>query len=275
MYFLAHFFNTNRKADTMAKRKIKCPFCDTYFIDMDGFVSHLDKKHHDSIPQDQTAWQYAYFLHTGKDHGNCVMCKSVTGWNESTHKYNRFCDNPKCKEKYIQMFQDRMIGKYGKTTLLNDPEQQKKMLANRKISGEYEWSDHVHKFPYTGSYELEFLKFLDLDMMYDPEDIMAPSPHTYNYQFEGKTHFYIPDFFISSLNLEVEIKDGGDNPNNHWKIQEVDKKKERAKDLVMQSNKKLFNYIKVTNKDHDKFLRYLMVAKQRFLEEDNSPIFMP
>ena len=50
-----------------------------------------------------------------------------------------------------------MVGKYGKTTLLNDPEQQKKMLANRHISGEYEWTDGNIK-TYTGSYEFDYTR---------------------------------------------------------------------------------------------------------------------
>ena len=259
----------------MARSKIKCPYCDKYFIDMDAFVNHLEKKHPDEIPKEFTAWQQAYFLHTGKDHGNSVICKKETGWNESTHKYHRFCDNPECKQKYIDTFRKRMIGKYGKTTLLNDPERQKLMLSHRKISGEYDWSTSPKKIPYTGSYEKDFLEFLDKDMEFDPDDIIAPSPHTFYYMYEGERHFYIPDFFIVSLNLEVEIKDGGSNPNTHPKIQAVDKKKELAKDLMMQSNKNLFNYIKIVDKDYTKFGRYLMVAKERFMNEDKTPIFMP
>lgn len=258
----------------MAKRKIVCPFCDKYFLDMDGFVSHLQKKHLCSIPHDMDAWQYAYYLHTGKDHGTCIMCKSKTSWNDATHKYNRLCDSKKCHDDYVAMFRSRMIAKYGKTTLLNDPEQQKKMLANRSISGVYTWSDGK-KISYTGTYEKAFLEFLDKDMMYESSDILSPSPHAFTYQFQGKNHFYIPDFYIISLNLEVEIKDGGANPNMHPKIQAVDKQKERAKDLVMQSNKNLFNYIKIEDKDHEKFMRYLLVVKDRFLDNDNRPIFMP
>jgi len=49
------------------------------------------------------------------------------------------------------MFKKRMIGKYGKPYLTNDPEQQKKMLANRKISGVYQWSDGSGALPYTGT----------------------------------------------------------------------------------------------------------------------------
>jgi hypothetical protein len=253
---------------------IKCPFCDRRFDDQTQFSEHLEKKHNDEIPKDMEPYQYYVYLKTGKDHGTCVMCKKDTKWNPKTMKYHRFCENPTCREKYIEMFRTRMIGKYGKVTLLNDPEQQKKMLANRKISGEYVWSDHIHKTPYTGSYEKEFLKFLDLIMDFPPSDVIAPSPHTYYYEYEGTKHFYIPDFFIPSLDLEIEIKDGGDNPNNHHKIQDVDKVKERLKDEVMQKNGAL-SYLKIENKDHKKFLDFLMLAKKKFWDNDKSPIFMP
>ena len=84
-------------------------------------------------------------------------------------------------------------------------------------------------------------------------DIIAPSPHTYYYKYEGKEHFYIPDFFIPDLGLEIEIKDGGDNPNMHHKIQEVDKVKERYKDVAMKAQKE-FHFIKVVNKKYAKFI---------------------
>lgn len=261
----------------MARSKVRCPYCDKYFIDMDSFVTHLERKHMDMIPPDQTPWNHAYIIHTGKTHGSCIVCSSDTTWNESTHKYNRLCGKKECHDKYVETFRNRMINKYGKVSLLNDPEQQRKMLANRKISGVYEWknAEKEAKKNYTGSYELAFLEFLDQDLFFDPDDIIAPSPHTFTYVYEKQKHFYIPDFYIVSLNLEVEIKDGGDNPNMHGKIQAVDKKKELAKDLVMQSNKNKFNYIKITNKDHDKFLRYLVVQKERVMNNDPSPIFMP
>ena len=222
----------------------KCNFCDRRFNDVDTYINHLESNHMDIIPPDMSAGQFYYYLKTGKDKGKCVICGKPTGWNPKTNKYKRFCENPKCKEKYVQTFQNRMIGKYGKVTLLNDPEQQKIMLSHRSISGEYLWSDKVHKIPYTGSYEKEWFAFLDLIFDFDPTDIIAPSPHTYYYQYEGKDHFYIPDCFITSLELEVEIKDGGDNPNMHHKIQEVDKVKEQLKDQVMMTNGK-FNYLKI------------------------------
>ena len=247
------------------KRRIYCKFCDFFCYEPDDFVSHLEKHHDEMIPEDMTPWQFSYYLRTNKTHGSCIVCKKDTSWNEKTHKYNRFCGNPACKEKYKELFKKRMIGKYGKTTLLNDPEHQKKMLANRKISGTYLWRDHVHKTNYTGSYEKDFLIFLDQIMNFDPEDVMAPSPHTYYYIYEGKKHFYIPDFFIPSLGLEIEIKDGGDNPNMHHKIQDVDKVKEKLKDEVMMKNH--YDYIKIVNKDNKKFFEYLDKVKNKFFDE--------
>ena len=255
----------------MGTKRITCKFCGEYMKSYDLYVSHIESSHSEFIPQDMTAWRFVYYLKTGKTHGSCIICKNETEWNEKTHKYHRFCNNPKCKEKYVETFRNRMIGKYGKVNLLNDPEQQKKMLANRKISGVYTWRDHVHETPYTGTYELSFLKFLDEIMEFDPDDVIGPSPHTYYYIYEGKKHFYIPDFFIPSLNLEIEIKEG---TNNHPKIQAVDKVKERLKDEVMKSNSNSFNYIKIIEKNNFRFIEFLDEAKKRFLNGDKRPIVM-
>jgi hypothetical protein len=215
------------------------------------------------IPKDMSVQQYYYYMKTGKMNGNCVMCKQPTGWNKNTCKYNRFCSNPKCKDEYVKIMKSRMVAKYGKTHLLNDPNKQREMLANRSISGTYDWSDGKHETTYTGSYELDFLKTLDGFFDWDPEDISMPSPHTYTYKYEGEDKFYIPDVFIHSLDLEIEIKDGGDNPNNHHKIQDVDKEKERLKDEVMCSQK-AFHYIKITNKNYENFFRFLKEIKKEF-----------
>lgn len=251
-------------------KQIKCPVCNEKFTKLEGLHDHIDEDHSDLIPEGFTPQQYVYYTKTGKTHGNCVMCKTETEWNETTGKYKRFCDNPKCKEEYREIFKKRMVGKYGKTTLLNDPEQQKKMLANRHISGEYEWTDGSIK-TYTGSYELDFLKFLDVFMNMDSDDVITPSPHTYYYKYEGETKFYIPDVYIPSLNLEIEIKDGGNNPNMHHKIVEVDKVKERLKDDVMKSQKEI-DYIKIVDKKYDDFFDYLMKKKDELAGAKNVKI---
>jgi hypothetical protein len=157
----------------------------------------------------------------------------------------------------------RMIAKYGKAHLLNDPNKQREMLANRSISGVYEWRDGKTETTYTGSYELDFLKTMDDFFEWDPSDIMMPSPHTYTYKYEGEDKFYIPDVFIPSLNLEIEIKDGGDNPNNHHKIQAVDKEKEKLKDEVLMTQKN-FHYVKLTNKNFTNFFDFMKEYKKGF-----------
>lgn len=247
-------------------KRMRCPFCDAIAQDSNRLISHMERKHSDEIPDNMTIRQYVYFLKTGKRNGICVMCKQPTTWNESTGKYNRFCNNPKCKEKYREIFKQRMINRYGKTTLLNDPEQQRKMLANRKISGVYRWKDHIHTTPYTGTYEEDFLRFLDECLNMDPEDVMAPSPHTYFYVYNGERHFYIPDFFIPSLGLEIEIKT---HENMHHKIQAVDAVKEQLKDQVMAGVKGTFDYIKVVDKNYMVLLEYFQKAKARALENPN------
>lgn len=257
----------------MASKKIKCKFCDRIFKTQDSYAAHLEGRHSDMMPPNMDGYQFMYFLRTGKTEGKCIMCGKPTGWNEKTHKYHRFCKNPKCKDKYREQFKSRMIGKYGKVTLLNDPEQQKIMLARRKISNVYQWSDHVHEFVYTGSYEKNFLEFLDHVMWFDPEDIMAPSPHTYYYIYEGKRHFYIPDFFIPSLKVEIEIKDGSANANTHPKILAVDKVKEALKDEVLKTNGP-FNYLKIVNKENQKFFQFLEKMAE-FPESNEKKIYMP
>lgn len=249
----------------------KCKICGKTFVDLAGLYTHIEKYHESMIPENMLVPQYYYYMKTGKTNGNCVVCKQPTTWNKNTSKYNRFCGNPACKEKYVAEFRKRMISKYGKVHLLNDPNKQREMLANRKISGQYRWDDGTLT-PYTGSLEHDWLKLLDNFFDWDPVDISMPSPHTYTYMHEGVERFYIPDAFIHSLDLEVEIKDGGDNPNMHHKIQSVDKVKEKLKDEVLTSQK-AFHYIKITNKNYTNFFNFLKKAKEEFVKyEDEKKI---
>lgn len=233
----------------------KCYNCNEKFKNIEDLYEHLVEEHSDRIPKDFSPSRYYYYQKTGKTNGRCVECGSKTKWNEATHKYFRFCDNPMCKQKYSKRFKDRMIKKYGKVHLLNDPEQQKKMLKGRAISGEYIWSDGSKK-SYVGSYEKSLLEALDKIFGFESADVECPSPHTYEYEYDGKTHFYIPDMFIHSIQTEIEVKDGGDNPNMHHKIQDVDKVKEKLKDEVLMTQNS-FNYIKIVNKQNFMILKLL------------------
>lgn len=211
--------------------------------------NHYETKHKHLIPPDMTGYRWFYYLLTKKDKGSCVICHNETDFNENTMKYSRFCNNPQCKQKYKEERDNRMIKKYGKIYLLDDPEMQKKMQAGRRIAGVYTWSDGKSKFQYLSSYELDFLQYLDLELHWPVADIMSPSPHTYSYEYKGKSHFYMPDFFIPSLNLEVEIKDDGSAKN----INQESREKDKIKDELMKSLSNIFNYIKIVNKDYTLF----------------------
>lgn len=252
---------------------VKCKICNKQYKDIDFLVAHIEKEHSSQIPEDYTPARYEYQLRTGRTSGTCVVCKEPTGWNEHTNKYHRFCKNPKCKEEYREIFKKRMIDKHGKVHLLNDPDQQRKMIASKKTSGTYVWSDDSVKVSYASSYELDFLKMLDLFMNHPGDDIMGPSPHTYYYKYEGQTKFYIPDFYIPSLNLEIEIKDGLSNPNMHGKIQAVDKVKEKLKDEVMHKLSKSINYLKVVDMQYGEFFKvFLQLREKDDTHKDNKTI---
>ena len=141
----------------------------------------------------------------------------------------------------------------GKVNLLGDMEQQKKMLQNRKISGVYTWSDGKTKINYVGTYELDFLKFLDQELHWLASDILSPSPHTYNYKCSGKDHVYIPDFYLPSINLEIEIKSSirMDKQNVDSKAKEIEKNK------LMESCSNTFNYIIIYDKKYDDFMKFV------------------
>ena len=207
--------------------------------------------HSDEIPKGMEADQFYYDLthHNQKTH--CVICKRETPWNERTHKYHRLCGSPACKEKNRKIFQERMMRIHGTDNLASDPEHQRKMLHGRSISDVYTWSTGGET-EYVGTYEKDFLSVCDNLLNLHQTDVI-PSPHTYKYEYHDKTHFYIPDFFIPDILLEVEIKDGGDNPNMHPKIQEVDKVKEKLKDLVL-INQHEYHYIKIINKNYKNFI---------------------
>jgi superfamily II DNA or RNA helicase len=224
----------------------------------------MDTIHPGERPQGYSVSRYFYFVKTGKTHGTCRTCGKDTPWNEASMKYDQYCTNPDCKKAYVKMAKKRMIGKYGKVHLLNDPEQQKKMLAGRRISGTYKFPDG-QKFEYVGQYEKNFLEMMDTLMNWHTNDIMAPSPHTYYYDYknpkdkenEGEK-FYIPDFYIPSLNLEIEIKQ---QTSTNEAMNAINRVKEKLKDEVMTSNPNI-NYLKLNDNNFAPFFEFIMKLKE-------------
>lgn len=210
---------------------------------------HYETKHKELLPKEMDGFRWFYYLLTKKEKGSCIICKKETEFIRENMKYSRFCKDPHCKEVYKQQVDKRMIDKYGKVHLLDDPEQQKKMQQGRKIAGVYQWSDGKNKFGYLSSYELDFLRYLDTELKWPASDLFSPSPHTYVYQYNNKEHFYMPDFFIPSLNLEVEIKDDGSALN----INKESREKDVIKDNMMRSLNNVINYIKIVNKNYTEF----------------------
>jgi deoxyadenosine/deoxycytidine kinase len=235
----------------------KCPECGMKFSSMSGWSKHIKVHHPTLIPKGYSDMRFLYYCETGRTCGHCVQCGHETTWNESNGKYNRFCNNPKCKQEYTKMAKQRMIDKYGKEHLLNDPNMQRKMLKNKGISGTYKFSNKSGQVDYVGSYEKDFLYIMDHILGFSAKDIMGPSPHNYIYMYEGKAHVYIPDFYIPNYNLEIEIKT---DENMHHKIQKVDKVKEKLKDEVMNKNPSI-NYFKILDKDYTEFFKYLTDKK--------------
>lgn len=253
------------KVPQSAKKMIPrtCSVCGKVLKSKEYLVYHIDKAHKSMIPTDWSAARYENYLRTGKTHGNCLICNENTDWNESTWKYKRICDKKSCNDEIAKKAKANMVKKYGKEHLLNDPDMQRKMVYAKHTSGLYEWDDEEYKktyIPYASQMEYKFLEMLNGFLNLDPTDVIGPSPNTYQYKYKGEIHQYIPDYYIPSLNLEIEIKEPKDNQNQHPKIQAVDKVKENLKDKVMESNKKV-HYIKVNGTDYSEFLELFMYLK--------------
>ena len=139
-------------------RKYKCPYCNNSYIRKD-LVNHIDKEHDELLGDDHTSSQIVFDLVNGtKGHGKCRVCGKPTNWNESSARYGVLCNNPKCKEHMREEYKKNMLKVYNTYNILTSDEQQKKMLANRKISGKYKFKDGGIVI-YTGSYEKKFLQF--------------------------------------------------------------------------------------------------------------------
>lgn len=246
-----------------------CPFCSQRF-NRKKLESHIEKHHDTELPEDYTAYRMVYDIVNNKPgYGICVCCgKNRTSWNEKTQKYHRVCKNPDCIKKVRETYKKRMLRVYNKVHLLDDPERQKMMLSHRRISGTYTWSDGT-KFTYTGSYEKNFLEFLDKVMNFDSNDIIMPGP-TLEYQYKGQTLHWITDCLIHSLGLICEIKDGGSNPNK--RVMPDYRAKQVAKEKMI-TNMGTYSYIRLTNNDFGQLMTALAELKMKVVEDDQGPLY--
>ena len=246
-------------------KKFGCPYCGLHY-DREALIRHIEKKHEDEIPEGYSATRVVFNLINKKDHGNCVVCRKETPWNSTLARYDRFCSED-CKNKYIATAKARMIKKYGVDNLINDPEQQKKMLANRKISGIYKFSTGG-ELGYTGSYEKKCLEFLDKVMEYKVGDVETPGPIV-EYEYGGKKHIWITDIYIPAYHLAIDCKDGGENVNRREMKEYREKQIEKEKAITKQG---VYNYLRLTDNNFAQLLAILAELKMQLMENNPEKI---
>ena len=241
-----------------------CMYCDKRF-ERPKLIKHIDKEHSEMIPDGYDAARLVYDKINNCSGRKCRVCGMPTAWNGT--KYNVLCGNPKCKEKLREDYKRNMLKVHGTYNILNDPEQQKLMLAHRKISGSYKHSDGG-TIGYTGTYELRFLEFLDTYLNIPSVDIMSPGP-TMEYEYNGRKHIYIPDFYILSLNAIIEIKDGGDNLNTRQSLSMIASREKTLEKEKLITNRGEYNYIRLTNNDFAQFIDFVMDMKEKAINGED------
>lgn len=245
------------------ERRITCPLCRRKDF-KDKLIRHIEKDHEDIIG-DISAEQFLYDkTHPGS--GKCIVCGNKTDWNEKTGKYHRLCSNPRCKEEMRAKFKKNMIRVHGKVSLLDDAAHQAKMLANRSISGTYVYSDGT-KFTYTGSYEHKAIEFMDKVLNCNSKDIIMPGPVIdYTDQY-GNSRQWITDIYYVPYNLIIEVKDGGDNPNNRQMDEYRAKQISKETELIKLGE---YNYLRLTDNKFVQLMEVLALLKDQEINEPNT-----
>ena len=253
----------------MAK-KYKCPYCEKRLIRKD-LITHIDRSHKELIPENYTAARLVYNQVNKVDHGKCRVCGKPTAWSEKSGRYDVLCGDPKCKEHMREEYKKNMLRVKGTYNILNDPEQQKKMLANRSISGQYKFQDGG-VLTYTGSYEKKCLEFMDIVMQIPSKDILSPGP-TLEYEYNGEKHFYITDFYYIPYNLIIEVKDGGDNLNTKDSASMKASREKTIEKEHLITDRGEYNYIRLTNNNFAQLIEVFMIIKEKLLEGDDSKTY--
>lgn len=253
----------------------KCPVCGKNKSNKQDLINHVETDHINEIPENMSTAQFIYFKTHGREYGLCRICGKPTPWNEKTGKPQQHCGSDACKAKIKEIARQRMIKIYGKESLMNDIKLQEKLLANRKISGTYIWSDKKHKFTYTGKYEKFAIEWLDKVMDLDPENIQMPGP-VLPYEYNGEIKYWITDIYLTDFNLIIEIKAGKDE-NTHPGF-EHNRELEEAKDKSM-LKQNVYNYTKITHKSMMNLIKILAEIRMNNLfsetvKKESEPIIL-
>ena len=203
--------------------------------------AYIEKNYKHMLSNEMTPARLYFNLKYNKTSGKCVISGKPTKWNEELGRYERFYSSKEV-ELYKQQFKERMMKKYGKDSLMNDPEHQKKMLDSRSIAIDYKWLDgSITKV--SSTYEHDFLSYVEEVYNFKKSDFSEPP--TIYYKEDGTTKFYIPDFYIPNLNLIIEIK----GSNIHYQ------ERDEARELIKKNAtiKEGFNYVQINDKLYTSF----------------------
>lgn len=241
-------------------RKYRCPFCDKTAT-RDKLAVHIEDKHESMIPEGYTGARILYDHINRKNYGTCLICKKpVYEWDPNVSRYKNLCGDPKCLEA---------IKNRARNNHLEDPEVQKKMLAGRRISGYYTFTDGT-THSYVGSYEKNCFEFMDTILNIPGKDIMSPGP-TIWYEYEGEKHPWILDWMYIPVLLCCDVKDGGNNPNN--RPMEDYRAKQIAKEEAI--SKTDYNYIRLTDNNFGQLLSALADIRMGAVNHDpNNHIYI-
>jgi hypothetical protein len=243
----------------MASKVFINPFNSTRYVSETSCISAIERDFQDQlntfgITAKQAIFNYRNRLSIDTKFGKSAISGKPTQWNEQAGRYQRFANDGEIAQ-YRQMFLERMRSSYGRDHLLDDPEQQRKMLANRSISGVYDFKDGSKKV-YTGKEELALLQFFNEALNWPGYDVQCPAPQNFPYTDEdGKPHVYIPDCYIESLNLIVEVKG---EFHNGWRSRDI--AIEHAKDKILHTSG--YNYVKVESQNYMELMDAIAKAKE-------------
>ncbi|WP_368880461.1 hypothetical protein [Proteus mirabilis] len=211
--------------------------------------AYIESNYSHLLSDDMPASRLYFNLKYNKTHGKSVISGKPTPWNEQTERYERFA-NEEERKKYRELFKERMKRKYGKIHLLNEPDQQKKMLNNRSISSVFTFSDGT-TLNTNSTFEEKFLEYVDASYGLTGKSFSEPPTVYYFDPKLNRQAFYLPDFYIPSLNLIVEIK----GSNRHY--QERDKYREKLKSQSILKNG--YDYVQINDSIYTNFDKYFIL----------------
>lgn len=255
-------------SSTKGKYKFKCPLCPMKYLSLESLVDHIEEIHKEDIPDNTTTKQFIFNKKYNKTSGKCVIDKKPTLWNEDKMHYERYCST-KCREIARKRFKENAMRKLKTDNPASNPEHQMKAIKGRSYSGEYIFNDKG-VVGYSSSYEMDFLQFLDKEMNINSSEVEQCSI-IFETFFDGKKHFHIPDYYLPSFNLIINIKDGSSNPNLNSHVVNEGKLRQRLADAAIIQNGN-YNYIKIVNKEYGNFVNLIEILKNKQLSTDSSNI---